>query len=421
MPPEGPSLAMHYVAQSATGTASSRLPLLTALVFLVGFNLQSGIFIVGPLLPDLSRDLAISGSNAGALAAIPALMMGLGAIPGGALTRKRGPTRTIGLGMAIIGVAGAVRGLVPGWPALVVLTVLFGAGIGIMQPAGPAFIRQRFGDRVGSVTSVYTFGLVTGIIVASGLAGPVIVPLTGGWRGSLVIWGTIAIVTAALWIATTRACQSDSPIPVDAGDPVANRGLAWSPWRDRVIWLGAALYASQGFVFFLLGLWLPAVYAEAGLSSRAIGARMMVLTASSLPAIVLMPAWADRIGSWRLPLVVSASLTLAGAIGFVVATTSAPLDWLWPFLVGSGVGGILVLVLVLVAVVATPERTGSAAAMVLAVGYVSTALGPFLAGVLRDLSGGFQTALLVLPVVAVAMLLLSLAMPRSGQDTGEVS
>ena len=184
-------------------------------------------------------------------------------------------------------------------------------------------------------------------------------------------------------------------------------------------WLAAALYASQGIVFFLLGSWLPAVYAEAGVSAAGTGGRMTVLTAASLPAILLLPAWADRIGSIRLPLVASALVTLAGALGFFAATTTPPLDWLWPLLAGFGVGGILVLVLVLVAGISPAELTGETAAMVLAVGYTATALGPFLAGVIRDLSGGFRTAMLVLPVVAAAMLLLSLAMPRPAAPARE--
>ncbi|MGI9252450.1 MAG: MFS transporter, partial [Thermomicrobiales bacterium] len=337
-------------------------------MFIVGFNLQSGIFIVGPLLSEMSDALGISGSIAGTLAAIPPLMMGLWAIPGGSMSQRLGPGRTIGLGMAIIGLAGALRGLSPNWPTLLILTMIFGAGIGLMQPAGPAFIRQRCGDRVGPVTSVYTFGLVGGIIIAAGLAGPLIAPLTGGWRGALIFWGLLAVAGAAIWMLSVRPGQSDDAAELAAErSPSANP--AWSPWRSRTIWVLAALYATQGFTFFLLGLWLPAIYGDSGLSAGAVGARMIVLTAASLPSILIMPAWSDRLGSMRLPLLVSAGITLAGAIGFYLATATPPVDWIWPLLAGFGVGGVLVLVLVAVAVLAPPDRTGDAAAMVLAVAY----------------------------------------------------
>ncbi|MFM9107260.1 MAG: CynX/NimT family MFS transporter [Chloroflexota bacterium] len=400
----------------STGDSRQAAPdsgsLLSLLMFIVGFNLQSGIFIVGPLLPGLSADLGISGSVAGALAAIPPLMMGLWAIPGGGLSQRLGPGRTIGLGLAMVGIAGALRGAAPNWQALLVLTVAFGAGIGIMQPAGPAFIRQHAASRVGPVTSIYTFGLVGGIIVASGLAGPLIAPLAGGWRGALIFWGILSILGAIAWFLAVRPGATD-PAAERAAEASVLANPAWSPWRSRTVWILAALYATQGITFFLLGLWLPAIYGDAGLSAGAIGARMTVLAAASLPSILLMPAWSDRLGSMRLPMIVSAVITLAGAAGFVAATTAPVVDWLWPLLAGFGVGGVLVLVLVAVAVVSPPDRTGDAAAMVLAVGYTTTALGPFLAGVIRDLSGGYRTALLVLPVVAIAMILLSAAMPAA--------
>ena len=91
----------------------------------------------------------------------------------------------------------------------------------------------------------------------------------------------------------------------------------------------------------------------------------------------------------------------------------APFDRLWPLLTGLGVGGILLLVLVLVAEISSMGLAGESAAIVLVFGYATTALGPFLAGLIRDLSGGFRTAMLVLPVVAAAMLLVTVAMSRS--------
>jgi MFS transporter, CP family, cyanate transporter len=396
---------------------------LQVMVFLAGFSLQSGIFIVGPLLPEIARDLDLTGTMAGVLVAVPPLLMGLGAIPGGLLTRRLRPALMLGAGLVGIGVAGALRGLAPTWPMVLAMTVLFSGVIGIMQPGGPAFIRERFPTRTGSVTSVYTFGLVCGVIVASGLAGPVLAPLAGGWRGALVAWGALALLTGVLWLLGIRSPSSAAATVVCKGKGQVrdtHASAPWSPWRSRAVWLAAALYAGQGVVFFLLGSWLPAIYAEAGLGPASIGARMMVLAAASLPAILIMPAYADRAGSLRAPLVASAGLTLAGSIGFLIATVPPVFGWLWPLLAGFGVGGILVLVLVLAARVAPSGATGETAAMVLAVGYTMTALGPLLAGVIRDVSGGFRTAMLVPPIVSAAMILLAWAMPdAAGQQPGQ--
>ena len=68
--------------------------------------------------------------------------------------------------------------------------------------------------------------------------------------------------------------------------------------------------------------------------------------------------------------------------------------------------------LVLPADVAPPGRTGSAAGMVLGIGYAASALGPVIAGEVRDVTGSFDVTLRLLPVVAGAMIVLSALAPE---------
>jgi cyanate permease len=56
-------------------------------------------------------------------------------------------------------------------------------------------------------------------------------------------------------------------------------------------------------------------------------------------------------------------------------------------------------------------HTGSAAGMVLAIGFAISALGPVLAGALRDLTGSFQTATALIPVTALLLIALSVTLP----------
>ena len=67
--------------------------------------------------------------------------------------------------------------------------------------------------------------------------------------------------------------------------------------------------------------------------------------------------------------------------------------------------------LVLPADVAPSGATGAAAGMVLGVGYLGSALGPVAGGTLKDLTGSFDTALALLPVVGVVMIGLAFAAP----------
>ena len=56
-------------------------------------------------------------------------------------------------------------------------------------------------------------------------------------------------------------------------------------------------------------------------------------------------------------------------------------------------------------------HTGSGAGMVLGIGFCLSAMGPILAGGLRDLTGSFQTATMIVPITAVILIILSTTLP----------
>ena len=55
---------------------------------------------------------------------------------------------------------------------LILLTIFFGAGIGVCQPAMPRLGRNLMPRRMGIATSVFTGGFFTGSVVAASITGP---------------------------------------------------------------------------------------------------------------------------------------------------------------------------------------------------------------------------------------------------------
>ena len=87
---------------------------------------------------------------------------------------------------------------------------------------------------------------------------------------------------------------------------------------------------------------------------------------------------------------------------------------------GAAVSGLLAMSLVLPADIAPSGFTGAAAGMVLGIGYAASAAGPVIAGIVRDVTGSFQAALLLLVGLGMAMIALALVAPelprrRAGQ------
>ena len=310
-----------------------------AIAWLAAFNLRSGFIGIGPALPALTVDLGLSFAQASFLVAVPTLMMGLMAVPGGALVDRWGPSPVIAAGLTLVAVGGGLRAFAPGFVLLLVLTFLFGAGIGLSQPSLPRLMRSRFPFRLGVTTGIYASGLISGSIIAASLTGPILdrIGEPAAWRLPLALWGLLAGGTLLAWAVVMRPWRKE---PADAGSLPASDvavAAAWSPWRDPQAWISASLFAAQGIVYYLMVAWLPTIYGEAGTSATATAGLFAVFNAATLPAILLFPSWSDRIHRRRPPSAVAASLVLFGVLGLLVLPLADPWRWLWPALAGAGI------------------------------------------------------------------------------------
>jgi len=227
----------------------------------------------------------------------------------------------------------------------------------------------------------------------------------------LMLWGVLAGIALIAWVAVMRPWRAE-PAVRSLVPPGGATATGWSPWRDRQAWISASLFAAQGVVYYLMVAWLPAIYGEAGTSAAATAGLFAVFNAATLPAILFFPSWSDRLHRRRPPSAVAATLVLLGVLGLLVSPLADPWRWLWPALAGAGISGAFAMALVLPADVAPPGRTGAAAGMVLGIGYAAAALGPVIAGVVRDVTGSFDATLRLLPVIAVVMIVLSLLAPE---------
>jgi CP family cyanate transporter-like MFS transporter len=384
------------------------------LTWLVAFNLRSGFIGIGPALPALTVDLGLSFARASLMVAVPTLMMGLMAVPGGSLVDRWGPSWVIAAGLALVTVGGGLRAVAPEFALLLVLTFLFGAGIGLSQPSLPRLMRSRFPLRLGVTTGIYASGLISGSIVAASLTGPMLdrIGESAAWRLPLMLWGALAAATLVTWTAVMRPWRAELAAVGTLAPREGKAAATWSPWRDPQAWISAALFAAQGIVYYLMVAWLPAIYGEAGTNAITTAGLFTVFNAATLPAILLFPSWSDRIRRRRPPTLVAATLVLIGVLGLLALPQADPWRWLWPASAGAGISGVFAMSLVLPADVAPPGRTGAAAGMVLGIGYAAAALGPVIAGVVRDVTGSFDVTLRLLPVVGGVMIVLSALAPE---------
>jgi CP family cyanate transporter-like MFS transporter len=174
----------------------------------------------------------------------------------------------------------------------------------------------------------------------------------------------------------------------------------------------AGIFAGQGLAYYLLVAWLPSVYEDLSISETEAGILFAVFNLATFPAMVGLPIVSDRIGSRRIPAMLASVVFLLGSTGLAIDPAGQPWRWLWPVLAGFGVAGLFGMGLLMPADTARAGKTGQTAGMVLAIGYLASGMGPVVGGAIQDLTGSFESALALLPAIAVCMIALAWLAPR---------
>ncbi|HJX46301.1 MAG TPA: MFS transporter [Gaiellaceae bacterium] len=369
-----------------------RTPLLAAL-FLAALTLRPQLVGVGPLLPSIQSDLGVSHAVAGLLGTIPVLCMGLFAPPAPFLSGRIGSRGAIGLALALIGVFGVARAVVPGAIGVIVLTFPIGIAMGLGNALLPVAVKERFSDRPSFATGVYATGIAAGATIGAAIAVP-LAHAAGGWRTPLLAIGVVSTALGVVWLWLTRT------EPAHVRTEIRPLKL---PWRNPLGWQLVAAFSLMSFVFYGLSSWLPDAYVEHGWSESSAGALLAVLSAVSMP-VGFAVAWAaDHVGTRRRWLVGSCALQLTTLLGVVLLPGAG---WLWAVLLGMSIGPLFPLTMTLpVDAGEGPAEVAALAGMMLGVGYVVSSTGPLLLGAVRDLTGGFHAALLTLAAVSALLLL----------------
>ena len=357
-----------------------RAPLLVAL-FLAAVALLPQLVGIGPLLPSVQHDLDVTHAVAGLLGTIPVLCMGLFAPPASFLSGRIGSRRAIGAALALIGGFGVARAVASGAVAVVALTFPIGIGMGLAGALLPVAVKERFADRPGFATGVYT----AGITIGSALAAAVAVPLAhaaGGWRTPLLVFGAVSAGLGALWLWLTRREPSHVRVEIRPLRLPLRRPLAW-----RLV----AAFFFMSSVFYGLNAWLPDAYVERGWSEGSAGGLLAVLNTITIPCGFFVAWAADHWGSRRIWLTGAAALQLVALLGIVLWPGGG---WGWAVLLGVAIGPLFPLTMTLPLDAAErPAEVAALAGMMLGVGYSLSASSPLVLGALRDLTGGFDAVL----------------------------
>jgi CP family cyanate transporter-like MFS transporter len=394
---------------------------LLVLLWLVALNLRTVSIGVAPVLPLIREELGISFAEAGVLFSLPVVFMGLFATPGSRLADRVGTRHAISVSYLLLIAGGALRAWASSYGALLGLTAVFSAGIGLAQPCLARLVREEFPAHRATATGVYTTGFICGAVAAASATGPLLAALGPvGWRGTCLVWAGLAAGSLLAWVACGRrggagpaASPSASRPPARGGRGREGVGAGYSVWRDRTAWLIAAFFLAQGLVFYTANGWLPSYYQELGWPLARAGEPLALFNLVMLPVALVVSYWSDRLHRRRPFLLGGSLLFLGGHLGLLLAPQQP--WWLWMLTMGVGTACVFAIALVLPIDLLDPRRAAATVSLMLTVGYTGILLGPLALGVLRDLTGVFVLAWLPNVATSVAMLLLALVLPETGR------
>lgn len=373
------------------------------LIGLVAANLRPLLASVGPVLPDLRADLALSGTAVAAMAGLGVFCLGAVAPVAPRPAQRWGMNRVV-TGSLVALVAGLVVRTTGGAFSLFAGTVLACAGVAVANVLLPAIIKHDFPNHAGQAMGVYTMALSASAALAAATTAPLATWLGLGWRGGLGFWAVPAAVGLAAWLVGTRG-TSDAPAqPVPDG----------SVLREPLAWQVAAFFGLVGLGFHALLVWLPSIYRTQGLSAQEAGLLLSLLVLVQAPVSLVVPHFAVRARNQQRQVAVATALTGTGLAGILLAPQVAP--YLWVLVLGVGQGASFALSLSLFILRTRSSRdTARVSALAQTFGYLIAALGPLMLGALNDVTSSWTPALLLLLAVLVPQLAVGLLAGRDRQ------
>ena len=397
------------MAKRASTTADSGRPRLRSFLLVLGIvllaaNLRPALTGVASLIGEIRADTGISNGVAGLLTTLPLLAFGLLAPVAPRVARRFGMERVL-LASLLFLVAGILLRWAGSVAALFLGTAVLGAAIAVANVLLPSLVKREFPERAGLMTSVYTTSLGISAAFAAGVSVP-LAQLAGiGWRGALAVWAVPALLAGVAWLP--QLGRRDHPAEPSPRSSPGFRDL----WRSPLAWQVTLFMGLQSLAYYVTLTWLPEILQAEGMDAARAGWMLGLSQAVAIVTMFLAPVIAERRPSQRGVVVVAVGTSGVGALGLLVAGSTA--STLWVVLLGLGQGASFSLALTFFALRSSdPGHAAALSGMAQSVGYLLAAGGPFLFGVLRDVTGAWKVPLALLLTVTVCMLIAGVGAAR---------
>ncbi|MFC1798324.1 CynX/NimT family MFS transporter [Thermodesulfobacteriota bacterium] len=337
-----------------------------------------------PLVTPILNDLNMSYGQMGFVLGSWQLTYLIVALMAGYILDCWGVKKSLFFGTVIISLSAALRYFAQGFGSFLLMVVLFGIGGSLISIGAPKAISLWFsGKERGTAVGIYSTGPKIGQMFVLGATNGIVMPLTGNsWRLTFVFYGLFAFGTAMLWWFFAKDASETDISGGFSINRVVRRLLKIHNVRIILIAGLLSLTLSHGFIG-----WLPKLLENSGLSPKIAGIYSALPFFSTIPAVLIIPRTTPHHLRSRM---IALMALLASTAIILVATLKVPLMLILLLygIAGSSLTPLMVLILMETPKVGS-EYMGAAVGMLFCISEIGGFVGPYIVGVLVDLTGSF--------------------------------
>jgi MFS transporter, CP family, cyanate transporter len=369
------------------------------LVSLLYFGFGCVLSSTSPLVTPIVRDLGLSYSQMGFILGTWQLVyVGVSAFSG-AMMDKFGLRKTLLIGIILVFLSEALRFFANGFGMMVFCVALFGLGGPMISIGCPKAIAQWFGDKErGKAVGIYMAASSGGMLFALSTANSVWMPLIGNnWRLTFVLLSLPALIAMIFWWFMSKDIKAEG---IKQGQNILKVFTDLGKVRNvMLVLLMAILYFTTSLGF---SSWMPQILETGGLHPTVAGYMASISMLFSIPSVIIIPRLVSA--RWRNRIV--ASFALLGGLSMVMAVIIKGFPLVF-FLILYGITSLTIVTFLTLILMDVPEvgskYMGSATGLFYTFAEIGGFSGPLLIGALKDRTGSFMEAAILMLIISFAV------------------
>ena len=379
---------------------------MTAAAFVAMFASYGIAYSFGAFFKPMTAEFGAARSQTAVVFSLTVFVWSMSGSLAGHLADRYGPRIVVSIGAVVMAIGLISTGYIHQlWVGYITYSLGVGTGIAAAYVPMIAVVGGWFLKRRNSALGIAVAGIGCGTVTVAPLAAALIGRF--GWRNTDIAFG---IVGASILLACAAIVERP---PVHVVPSQIKIGEAIRTPAFGLLYLNSFLSSLALFVPFV---YLPAFAHDHGVSEVASATLVGMIGGASVAGRLGLGALADRIGVMFLLKVCYLVLTVSFAIW--LAGNSYPVLVVFALVLGAGYGGFVALSPAVIAELFGIGRLGTMMGLLYTSGGVGALLGPPLAGMIIDWSGGYRWAIVYSLAGALASWLVLLPLkdkPRAEQ------